>query len=246
MHRGWTMSRSKQALSFFFLAFFLFCLCGVGLAQEDFTREERMLFQKYQAANKRFEKGKEEFGKNKIDKAEKEFNECLNIMPEHADANFMLAQIAYRKGDLELARSNMETAKENYHFIVKMKMNMEQVRILKMQEARDAGTYDERGTQALDHRLARPVATKEEIPADYHYIHGNILFKLKEFQEAHDMYVQAVMTDPKHKDAYNNLINIYLLSKQYQKGLDYLKIAEDNNVEINQKLKEALLKAAGK
>lgn len=205
-----------------------------------------MLFQKYQAADKRFEKGKKEFGEGKIDKAEKEFNESLKIMPEHADSYFMLAQIAYKKGDLELARSRMEKAKENYHFIVKMKMNMEQVRILKMQEARDSGTYDERGTQAIDQRLVRPVATKEEIPADYHYIHGNILFKLREFQPAHDLYVQAVTVDPKHKDAYNNLINIYLMSKQYQKGLDYLKMAEDNDVKINEKLKEALLKAAGK
>lgn len=240
------MMKIKGLLTVLFVSVFIFCLYGSSFAQEDFTREERMLFQKYQAANKRFEQGKKEFGKGKIDKAEKEFTECLNIMPEHADAQFMLAQIAYKKGDLELARSRMETAKENYHFIVKMKMNMDQIRILKTQEARDSGRYDEVGTEALDHRLNRPVATKEEIPADYHYIHGNILFKLREFQEAHDMYVKAIAIDPKHKDAYNNLINIYLMSKQYQKGLDYLKMAEDNHVKINEKLKEALLKAAGK
>jgi pentatricopeptide repeat protein len=240
------MTKSKQILSVLSLAFFLFCLYGSSFAQEDFTREERRLFQSYQAANKRFEKGKKEFGKGKIDKAEKEFEESLKIMPQHADSYFMLAQIAYKKGDIELARSRMEKAEENYIFIVKMKMNMEQVRILKMQEARDAGTYDERGAAGLDHRLSRPVATEEKVPADYHYIHGNILFKLKEFQQAHDQYLKAVTTDPKHKDAYNNLINIYLMSKQYQKGLDYLKLAEKNNVKINEKLKEALLKAAGK
>lgn len=246
MDWGSKMTRSTKILSVLSIFFFLCCLCAPSFTQEDFTREEYKLFQKYQAANTRFEKGKKEFGNGKLDKAEKEFTESLNIMPQHADSSFMLAQIAYRKGDLELARSLMETAKENYHFIVKMKMNMEQVRINKMRDARDAGTYDERGTQALDHRLSTPVATKDEIPADYHYIHGNILFKLREFQQAHDMYEQAVTTDPKHKDAYNNLINIYLMSKQYQKGLDYLKIAEENEVEINKKLKEALLKAAGK
>jgi Tfp pilus assembly protein PilF len=240
------MTKSKQILSILSLVFFLFGLCGWSFSQEDFTREEYKLFQKYQAANKRFEKGKNEFGKGKIDKAEKEFNESLKIMPQHADSYFMLAQIAYKKGDLELARSQIETAKENYHFIVKMKMNMEQIRINKMRDARDSGKYDERGTQALDHRLTTPVATIEEVPADYHYIHGNILFKLREFQQAHDMYVQAVTAEPKHKDAYNNLINIYLMSKQYQKGLDYLKMAEDNDVTINEKLKEALLKAASK
>jgi tetratricopeptide (TPR) repeat protein len=240
------MAKSKQMLAVLSLIFLLFFLCGSTFAQEDFTREEYKLFQKYQAANKRFEKGKKEFGKGKLDKAEKEFTESLNIMPQHADSHFMLSQIAYRKGDLELARTRMESAKENYSFIVKMKMNMEQVRINKMREARDTGTYDERGTQALDHRLSTPVATTDEVPADYHYIHGNILFKLREFQQAHDMYVQAVTVDPKHKDAYNNLINIYLMSKQYQKGMDYLKIAEGNDVKINKKLKEALLKAAGK
>lgn len=246
MDWGSKMTKSKQILSVLSLVFFLFCLCGLSFAQEDFTREERRLMQSYQAADKRFEKGKKEFSKGNIDKAEKEFNESLKIMPQHADSCFMLAQIAYTKGDLELARSRIETAKENYHFIVKMKMNMEQVRILKMQEARDAGTYDERGSQGLDHRLSRPVTTVEEIPADYNYIHGNILFKLREFQQAHDLYVQAITAEPKHKDAYNNLINIYLMSKQYQKGLDYLKMAEENDVKVNEKLKEALLKAAGK
>jgi len=240
------MTKPKQMLSFLSLVFFLFCLYGSSFAQEDYTREEFKLFQKYQAANTRFEKGKKEFGKGKLDKAEKEFSESLNIMPEHADSYFMLAQIAYKKGAFELARSQMETAKENYHFIVKMKMNMEQVRILKMQEARDSGRYDERGAAGLDARLTRPVTTKGEIPGDYHYIHGNILFKLREFQQAHDMYLQAVTVEPKHKDAYNNLINMYLMSKQYQKGLDYLKLAEENEVKINEKLKEALLKAAGK
>jgi pentatricopeptide repeat protein len=240
------MTNSKQTLSIISLTIFILCLFLSSFAQEDFTREEKRLFQSYQAANKRFEKGKKEFGKGKLDKAEKEFSEALKIMEKHADSHFMLAQIAYKKGDLELARSRMEAAKENYHFIVKMKMNMEQVRILKMQEARDAGTYDERGSEAIDHRLSRPVATKDEIPADYHYIHGNILFKLREFQQAHDMYVQAITVEPKHKDAYNNLINIYLMSKQYQKGLDYLKMSEENGVKINEKLKEALLKAAGK
>jgi tetratricopeptide (TPR) repeat protein len=240
------MTKLKKIFSVLSLVFFLFCLYGTSFAQEDFTREEYKLFQKYQAANKRFEKGKKEFGNGKLDKAEKEFNESLKIMPQHADSYFMLSQIAYKRGDLELARSQMDTAKKNYEFIVKMKMNMEQVRINKMREARDSGTYDERGTQALDHRLSNPVALKGDIPADYHYIHGNILFKLKEFQQAHDMYLQAVTIDPKHKDAYNNLINIYLMSKQYQKGLDYLALAEENDVKINEKLKAALLKAAGK
>jgi pentatricopeptide repeat protein len=246
MNWGSTMSRSKQIFSILSLIFFLFCLFGEAFAQEDFTREEYKLFQRYQSANKRFEKGKDEFIKGKIDKAEKELNECLKIMPEHADAYFVLAQIAYGKGDLELALSQMETAKRNYSALVQMKMNMDQVRILKMQEARDSGRYDEKYTDAIDTRLSRPIAEEGAIPADYHYIHGNILFKLREFQKAHDMYMQAITVDPKHKDAYNNLINIYLMSKQYQKGLDYLKLAEENNVKVNEKLKEALLRAAGK
>jgi pentatricopeptide repeat protein len=246
MDWGSNMTKSKQILLVLSIVFFLFCLYGSSFAQEDYTREERRLMQSYQAADKRFEKGKKEFGKGNIDKAEKEFNESLNIMPQHADSYFMLAQIAYKKGDLELARSRIEKAEENHQFIVKMKMNMEQVRILKMQEARDAGTYDERGSQSLDQRLNRPVATVGEIPADYLYVHGNILFKLREFQQAHDLYVQAITIEPKHKDAYNNLINIYLMSKQYQKGLEYLKMADENGVKVNEKLKKAFLKAAGK
>ena len=75
------MTKLKRIFSVLSLVFFLFCLYGTSIAQEDFTREEYKLFQKYQAANKRFEKGKKEFGKGKLDKAEKEFRiaDALNV-----------------------------------------------------------------------------------------------------------------------------------------------------------------------
>ena len=78
------------------------------------------------------------------------------------------------------------------------------------------------------------------MPADYFYLHGNIYFKLRDYQQARDQYVEAIERDPKHEKAYNNLINIYFMAKQYEKALELVENAESDGVSINSKLKEAI------
>jgi len=79
-----------------------------------------------------------------------------------------------------------------------------------------------------------------------YYIHGNILFKLQKFEQARDQYLEAIKTDPRHPGAYNNLINMCYMAKSYEAALKFLNQAEANGVQLNPKLKEAVLKAAGK
>jgi len=87
------------------------------------------------------------------------------------------------------------------------------------------------------------LASLDQIPAEYFYIHGNILFKLKRNQEAHDQYIEAIKIDPQHGKAYNNLANLCYMVKKYKKSLHYLNLAEENGVQINSQLKRASIKA---
>jgi tetratricopeptide (TPR) repeat protein len=100
--------------------------------------------------------------------------------------------------------------------------------------------------KSIDVQLAVPISSMAEIPADYFYVNGNIYFKMKKFQEAHDQYQEAIRRDPRYGDAYNNLAALYFQVKQYQKALSYLNQAEENGAEVNPKFKEAVLKALGK
>jgi tetratricopeptide (TPR) repeat protein len=92
-------------------------------------------------------------------------------------------------------------------------------------------------------RLAKPVPEALEMPVDYYYVHGNILFRLKKYKEALARYHQTVKKDPKHGNAYNNLANLYFMAKQYKRALFYLEKAESAGVNVNEKFRSAILKA---
>ncbi len=98
----------------------------------------------------------------------------------------------------------------------------------------------------INTQLKGPLPSEEEIPADYFYLHGNIYFRMKKFQEAHDQYQETIKIDPTYGDAYNNLAALYFQVKQYEKALDYLDQAEDNGAEVNPEFKKAVLEALGK
>ncbi len=95
----------------------------------------------------------------------------------------------------------------------------------------------------INNRLITPITQLAEIPADYYYIHGNILFKMNKFQEAFDQYMQTVTTDPKHSNALGNLANLFFMSEQYQNALNYLDKAESCGSKPNPQFRAAILEA---
>ncbi len=246
------------------------------LGQEDYTRDEYLLLQRFKIANSIFEKAKNYYFEGNYKKAEREFKKCLEKMPEHADAYFYLSYISYKQENLELSLNQIIKAKENYKYITQLKLNREQMFIIRIQDrkrevqeiieglkqnlARTTDQNERSRIQAeigrmegmfteLDSRLSRPMPTiqkEEEIPADYFYLHGNILFKLKQYKEASEQYQKTMELDPKHGNAYNNLANLYYMAREYQKALDCLNLAQENGAPINPEFKKAILEALKK
>jgi pentatricopeptide repeat protein len=194
-------------------------------------------------------------------------------MPEHAEAYFFLAQIDLKKGEFNQALADIEKAESNYEFIGQFyaytqELRLEQLRDDKSRLEGELGAYRDKLAKAttdeerqriqallistqgqlssINSRLNEPLPDVLVIPGDYYYIHGNILFKLQKFQEAHDRYLEAIKLDAKHPGAYNNLINLCYMAKNYDEALKFVNQAEANGVPLNPKLKEAVLKAAGK
>jgi tetratricopeptide (TPR) repeat protein len=90
----------------------------------------------------------------------------------------------------------------------------------------------------IDAQLRNPVPMVMETPAGYFYIHGNILFRLKDYQGAVHQYLETIKRDPKHEFAYNNLANIFFMAKQYDKALGFLEQAEAHGVKVNPQFKK--------
>ncbi len=264
---------NKKTQIFTLLVLFILMAANFSFGQRDFFQEERELIERFKRADSYFVKGKEHFIKGNIAKAEKELKKCMEIMPEHADALFFLSQIDYKKGDFDQALKDMEKAKSNYDFIAKFYTFTHQLRLESLREQKQKletqlinlqnrlpsiTDQDERqrvesaiantrnDISIIDNRLREPIPPVLHTPPDYFYIHGNIFFKLKRYQDAHDQYIETIERDPKNGNAYNNLINLYFMAKDYQKALDCLKKAEANGVQINPELKKAVLKAAEK
>jgi len=266
--------RKKKELIMSVLVIIIFIGTTLMFGQEDYTQEEKRLFQRFKIANKHFENGKAQFFKEDYKKAEKEFMKCLEKMPEHTGAYFFLSQINYNKEKLETAMKQIEKAKENFASMDRIRANLQQLVILELQEqkmAKEERLWElkaslsrgnltaeqqsqvqarigsvEADIGVINSQLSNPVPESQEIPADYFYLHGNILFKMKKLQEAYAQYKEAIRINPRHGDAYNNLANLYYMSKQYQKALDCLEQAEANGAIINPGLKKAVLNALGK
>lgn len=92
----------------------------------------------------------------------------------------------------------------------------------------------------IDQQLRDPIPENPPVPAGYHYIHGNILFKLNRQKEAADQYLETIRFDPHHEFAYNNVASLYFGIGQFQKALDFLLQAEVNGVKVNAAFKRDL------
>jgi len=265
--------KNKMLLILTLVFSFLLLAADWSFSQRDFHMTERKLVDKFKMADAKFQKGKGLFVKEKYEKAEMELRACLEVMPEHADALFFLSQIDYKKGDFEQALADIEKAKSNYEFIGQLYTFTHQERLEALRDEKfklenelttlqdqlnRASTDEERqkiqasimqvknSLSPINSRLNEPIPPVLKIPAEYYYFHGNVLFKLKKFDEAHDQYLEAIKIEPKHTSAYNNLVNLYYMSRNYELALKYIKQAEANSVKLNPELKKAVLKALGK
>ncbi len=257
----------------FFMAVFLALTSSLSFAQKDFYMNEKKLYENYEMSVHYFEEGKKLYREEKFNKAEKKFKQCLEVFPQHAQANFYMAHLMYKKSDLENALHYIEEAKKNYEFMNHMFTLAYEDYISQLREQKDdiqdsINQYEQLKQQATQEqqkmaydskiaslqselgtvksRLAEPLPQEKQIPDNYFYLMGNIFFKLEKYQEAHDQYVQAIEQNPKHQEAYNNLINIYFMTKQYERAMSVVKEAESKGVVINPKLKEAVQKELDK
>ena len=230
---------------------------------------------KFKLAKQLYQKGQQLFIKEKFRKAGEAFNDCIEKFSRFADAHYYLGQIYYKYGSFLQALEHIEKAKKNYKFMAdlgvstqleymgelrKQKQDLEeQIRDLK--QALSTGNYtvetgqkeiqariaaNENTLTKIDYRIKAPVPSVAVIPADYYYVHGNILFKLKKYKESLDQYLEAVNVNPKHGNAYVNIANLNYMARKYQKALYYLEKADSSGAKVNPEFRAAIYKAIGK
>jgi len=236
-------------------------------AQTNFNMDEKRMVESHKRANPLYLDGAKLFAKGNLDKAEKKLQEALAIMPEHADASYVLAQVHLKRKDLPRALALILDAKENYAFIAnfhtfthqqyldRLRQQRQDLEAQRQQildsisrlparsrpESTTATQAIARSIQEIDQRLNQPVPPTFEIPADYHFIHGNVLFQMGQRADAEAQYQEAIRLDPSHGGAYTNLALVLFSLGRYQEALDCLLRAEASGVKVNPDFKRDLM-----
>ena len=243
-------------------------------AQKDFNQSEKETVEKYKRARVHFLKGGEFLKKGKLDKAQQAAQAALAIFPEYAEARLLQAEVGYQRAQYEEALKEIEAAKANFRQFSKlyeysylqylellrqerdlvdkhindltMQLTMSPPDDDTRQKIEDTISKDKQSRDTLDTKLRSPMPEVLDVPADYHYTHGNILFKMRRFGEAREQYLAAVKADPRHANAWNNLISIHFAANDIAGAAKYIQEAEAGGVALNEKLKQAVLDRQGK
>lgn len=259
-----------------FATFACFLLIGWGfttlalplLAQKDFNMDEKKLVERFKRANPLYLDGSKQFIKGNLDKAEKKLLEALAIMPEHANAAYVMAQVHLKRQELPEALASIIAAEKNYtantqfrtftyqDYLDRLRQQRQELEAQRAQImdslSRQPASSGSRSSNSsatqltdqlikqIDTRLNSPIPPTFEVPADYFYIHGNVFYQMRQPLDAAAQYREAIRLDPTHGNAYNNLALVLFSLGSNKEALDCLVKAEAAGVKVNQDFKKAV------
>ncbi len=231
--------------------------------------DEKASIEKFVQANKYFKAANQAFMKGNYKKAESGVEKCLSVFDRHAHGHFLMSQLLYRQGHFFEALEHIKEAEADFVFLVEWlsrfqegQSNSQKAERMMLRSAlqeleasfeqydctrgiSQAISATQKEINRFDSRDISSANKRAAVPAEYAYLHGNILFKLKKYDLARDRYLAAVNINPRHADAYNNLVNLLYLAGEYRLALDYAKQAVDGGAAINPDLKKAVLAKLG-
>jgi glyoxylase-like metal-dependent hydrolase (beta-lactamase superfamily II) len=186
-------------------------------------------------------------------------------MPKHAYACFYLANIDYIGKDFSSSLAHMEKALANLDYMQELSAYADDQKALKFENMRGSLeemwnstnscrdsraielAFDQVDKEESDMELAarRRKKTMVQMKAHYLYFCGNILLQLRQYNDSLLRYQETLRLNPQHADAYNNIIAILYLAKEYRKALRFWEDAETQGLDesLNLKLKASLYEA---
>jgi hydroxyacylglutathione hydrolase len=251
-----------------------FLICGMILLftlhisprdKEDESLEEAL--KQLKSSYPLYSKGMDKFEKGDRKGAFDVFQNCVQKMPRNAYAHYYLANLYYIEKDFSTSLTHMEKALTNIDYMQELSAYADDQQSLKFNSLR--GTLEEMWNSTNSCRDSRAIEfafdqidkeegdmeiaarqrqrAMERMKAHYLYFHGNVLLQLQRYNDSLRRYQDAILLDPQHADAYNNIIAILYLAKEYSKALLFWEEAETQGLDeqLNLKLKKSLYEALG-
>jgi tetratricopeptide (TPR) repeat protein len=158
---------------------FMTVLAPPLLGQKDFNMEEKKMIECYKRANPLFLEGAKQFTKGNLDKAEKKLLAALSIMPEHADACYVMAQLHLKRKALPEALAAIIRAEKNYISITRLHTFTYQTYLDKLRQQRqDLGERLQKVKEALSRwpiSSSNPDPLRDRLENEEQSLNQNIL-----------------------------------------------------------------------
>lgn len=190
---------------------------------------------------------------------------CLQAIPDHAEAHYLLAQMAYEEQRYEEALSHTQQAERTF-------LKLEQMARIELEaaEARaasleaelqssliglDAAGVDPRGCSgnlftSRQHNLndqrqklgrIEGPSDIQSVPTELYLLKGNCFYRLKRFNEAEICYQQVTRMDPGAPTAWNNLIGLHLSAGNLPTAKKWFSQATKEGIPVRPELRKAIL-----
>ena len=232
------MKRNLKCFAFILTLFFIWNFFVPAFGQEEQEIDMEIL-RSYQLAGQMFEKGKQLFTGEDIKQAEAILSQCVDIFPRHTEAHYYLARLYYKTGDFNRACNHIEkaladagfmvnlmtAAQEDYFNHLKGEREKLQTKLNDLYEQAEVERL-KKNIAVIDNWLKEPPPKLEKITENYFYWHGNILLKMKKYDEACEQYLETVRLNPENGDAYVGLTVVSTLLRKYEKAKEYRAKAE--------------------
>ena len=222
------------------------------------------LFHRYRALDAKVQQAADAVAQHRFEAAAKLLAPCLQQVPGHVEANFLLARMAYESRDFHGALSHLDVAEQGLKNLDRL------YREEKADLSAQAAAEEEAIRGSLDNMLSRGVdptgcmgavlnAKKNALdfleskkghlydqenpfatPADHSFLRGNCFYRLGRREEALTQYRVAVQADATHAHAWNNLISLEWETKAFARARADLDRAEAAHNAIRPELKQAV------
>lgn len=258
-----TLVKRRMAFTFAALLLTVAFLLPVAGQEDVQSKKEIELFLK---AHAHFQQGNDRLGRNDLEGAAGSLQRCLELLPRHDRAHFLLAEIRLKQRRLPEAETHIRAAEQSFfpfrewyrqHFSpyldeLRGKQVANRLRLSVLGESNATAscgmrrhiTYAATSLRSQDSAINTILAAfpprEETIPAVYHYVHGNIHFLSGRHDQARKEYELTLQKDPRHGGACNNLANLYYMGGQMETARKYLEKAVKNGVRVNPEFRKAL------
>lgn len=252
---------------------YLVLLVGFGVPATDASlapadtvdaQVDSSLFRKYAGLQGTIREARRLMNQRQFEASRHLLHTCFTRIPDHAEAHYLLAQMAYEERQFEEALTQAQRSERSLS-------NLEQLRRteLKAAEAQDAAldaalqnslsnldaagvdprgcsgnlfTIQQHAIRDQQQKLGRfeDQADIEGAPAELYLLQGNCYYRLKRPDEAMACYQLAIQKNPTLPSAWNNLIGLSLEAGDRQRAKDWLTRATSANIAIRPELKKAL------